>query len=103
MTEVIAVEDFFIWTPSAFTPNGDGKNDMFMPLFLNINEQSYRLLIYDKWGKLVYETTDTNSGWDGIRKDNGKFGDISTYSFIASFITYRNELHKKTGTFLLIK
>ena len=66
--EVVAVEDYFIWTPSAFTPNGDGKNDLYIPKFHNIIEESFEFFIYDKWGKLVYETTDINTGWDGIRQ-----------------------------------
>lgn len=101
--EVVAVEDYFIWTPSAFTPNGDGKNDLYIPKFHNIIEESFQFFIYDKWGKLVYETTDINTGWDGIRQDNGKIADNSSYSFIAKFITYRNKLQKKTGSFLLLK
>ena len=101
--EVVAVEDYFIWTPSAFTPNGDGKNDLYIPKFHNIIEESFQFFIYDKWGKLVYETTDINTGWDGIRQDNGKVADNSSYSFIAKFVTYRNQLQKKTGSFLLLK
>ena len=103
MREVVAVEDYFIWTPSAFTPNGDGKNDLYIPRFHNVIEESFQFFIYDKWGKLVFETTDMNTGWDGIRQDNGKAADNSSYSFIAKFITYRNELQKKTGSFLLLK
>jgi len=101
--EVVAVEDYFIWSPSAFTPNGDGKNDLYIPRFHNVIEESFEFFIYDKWGKLVYETTDINTGWDGIRQDNGKIADNSSYSYIAKFITYRNELQKKTGSFLLLK
>lgn len=103
ITEVVAVEDYFIWTPTAFTPNGDGKNDIYIPKFHNIIEESFQFFIYDKWGKLVYETTDINTGWDGIRQDNGKIADNSSYSFIAKFITYRNQLQKKTGSFLLLR
>ena len=101
--EVVAVEDYFVWVPSAFTPNGDGMNDIYKPLFHNIIEESYELFIFDKWGKLVFETTDVNKGWDGMRIDNGIKADNSSYSFIATFITYRNELKKETGSFLLLK
>ena len=103
IAEVVAVEDYFIWSPSAFTPNGDGKNDLYIPRFHNIIEESFEFFIYDKWGKLVYETTDVNTGWDGIRIDNGKIANNSSYSYIAKFITYRNQLQKKTGSFLLLK
>ena len=102
-SEVVAVEDYFIWTPTAFTPNGDGMNDLYKPLFHNIIEESFELFIYDKWGKLVFETTDVDQGWDGMRIDNGIKADNSSYSFIATFITYRNELKKQTGSFLLLK
>ena len=101
--EVVAVEDYFIWTPSAFTPNGDGKNDLYIPRFHNVIEETFQFFIYDKWGKLVFETTDMNTGWNGIRQDNGKIADNSSYSFIAKFITYRNELQEKTGSFILLK
>ena len=101
--EVVAVEDYFIWSPSAFTPNGDGKNDLYIPRFHNVIEESFEFFIYDKWGKLVYETTDINAGWNGIRQDNGKIAENSSYSYIAKFITYRNQLQKKTGSFLLLK
>ena len=103
INEVVAVEDYFIWTPSIFTPNGDGKNDLYIPIFHNVIEESFEFFIYDKWGKLVFQTTEINNGWNGIREDNGKIADNSTYTFIAKFITYRNELKKETGTFLLIK
>tara|TARA_Y100000589_G_scaffold14197_1_gene11454 strand:- start:865 stop:3132 length:2268 start_codon:yes stop_codon:yes gene_type:complete len=103
ISEVVAVEDYFIWTPSAFTPNGDGKNDLYIPRFHNVIEESFEFFIYDKWGKLVFETTDINTGWNGIRQDNGKIADNSSYSFIAKFITYRNQLQKETGSFLLLK
>ena len=42
--EVVAVEDYFIWTPSAFTPNGDGKNDLYIPRFHNVIEESFDFL-----------------------------------------------------------
>ena len=103
ISEVVAVEDYFIWTPSAFTPNGDGKNDLYIPRFHNVIEESFEFFIYDKWGKLVFETTDINTGWNGVRQDNGKIADNSSYSFIAKFITYRNQLQKETGSFLLLK
>ena len=60
--EVVAVEDYFIWTPSAFTPNGDGINDLYIPIFHNVIEESFEFFIYDKWGKLVYKTSDLNAG-----------------------------------------
>jgi gliding motility-associated-like protein len=49
--------------PTAFTPNGDGINDRFMPLGKNI--LSYKLNIYNRWGELVHTSDETQQGWDG--------------------------------------
>jgi len=66
--------------PSAFTPNGDGRNDEFRVLNL-----SYRKLVsfevYDRWGAMVYKNdNDPKHGWDGTYK--GVLQDIGTYSYI---------------------
>ena len=55
--------------PDAFSPNGDGVNDRFIP-FSNCSIESFRMKIFDRWGGLVFETSDPDFGWDG-RGDNG--------------------------------
>ncbi len=50
--------------PNAFTPNGDGKNDMFRVLFDFIPDDFY-LVIYNRYGNKIFETTDPFNGWDG--------------------------------------
>ena len=55
-----------LFIPNAFTPNGDGKNDLFMPLGNNVEQM--QLLIFNRWGELLFETTDINQGWDGTFK-----------------------------------
>jgi gliding motility-associated-like protein len=57
--------DFFsnIYIPSAFSPNGDGINDVFYVRGLNISD--IQLMIFDRWGNLVFETTDQSIGWNG--------------------------------------
>jgi gliding motility-associated-like protein len=103
MSEVIAVEDYFAWAPTAFTPNGDNVNDIFRPVFHEIIEESFEIYIYDRWGKLVYQSTDIDAGWDGIRQDNGIAAEKNAYSFVARFTTHRNILQEKTGSFVLLK
>jgi gliding motility-associated-like protein len=102
-SEVISVEDYYIWTPTAFTPNGDGNNELYQPILHNIIESSFELFIYDRWGKLVFQSTDVNSGWDGIRQDNGTPAEIAAYSFLARFNTHRNTIQEETGSFILLK
>jgi gliding motility-associated-like protein len=53
-----------LFVPTAFTPNGDGTNDVFVVKMMYI--EKYLLEIFDRWGELLYETTDQEAGWDGI-------------------------------------
>jgi gliding motility-associated-like protein len=56
---------FTFFIPNSFSPDGDNINDVFIPKGTNVDEDRYMMRIYDRWGKLVFETTDINEGWDG--------------------------------------
>lgn len=61
-----------IYMPNAFTPNGDGLNDVFLPQTAeNITVKEYKLSIYDRSGKLVFYSEEILKGWDGRSQDNG--------------------------------
>jgi len=45
-----------VYVPNAFTPNANGRNDVFLPLGTGISESGYRLMIFDRWGNLMFET-----------------------------------------------
>jgi gliding motility-associated-like protein len=64
-----------IYIPSAFTPNGDGLNDMFGVKGEGI--QDYRLLIYNRWGVVIFESTNAKNQWDG--KYEGQPVETGTY------------------------
>lgn len=58
-----------IYIPSAFTPNNDGTNDMFQPSIGGLSDLEFRFLIFDRWGNLMYESSDPeNCVWDGTHK-----------------------------------
>jgi gliding motility-associated-like protein len=57
-----------LFVPNAFTPNGDGLNDVFRPLLFG-NITRYRFAVYNRWGEKVFETQTSGQGWDG--KQNG--------------------------------
>ncbi|PJB56602.1 MAG: hypothetical protein CO098_13580, partial [Bacteroidetes bacterium CG_4_9_14_3_um_filter_41_19] len=56
------------YLPNAFTPNGDGLNDSFGPILRYDYVNRYHMSIYNRWGQVIYETTDINKGWDGTYK-----------------------------------
>lgn len=83
--------------PNAFTPNDDGLNDVFKPLFLTVSD--YKMIIFNKYGEKVFESNDINIGWDGVFK--GKIIQ-DTYVYKISFIKNDNDINV-TGKFILIK
>lgn len=63
---VIQINDGLLYyVPNAFTPDGDGKNDIFIPVLNNFDEESYEMLIFNRWGQLIFSTEDIFTGWDG--------------------------------------
>ncbi|MBL7905728.1 MAG: gliding motility-associated C-terminal domain-containing protein, partial [Bacteroidales bacterium] len=69
--------------PNAFTPNGDGLNDTFRPLFSGFEFNDFYMAIYTKWGDLVFTTTDFITGWDGTI--NGNPAQTDTYIYVISY------------------
>jgi gliding motility-associated-like protein len=71
-----------IFVPNTFTPNGDGLNDVFIPVGKSI--ASIHLMIFDRWGELLYETDDMDMGWDGTYR-----GELVKNDMYAWRLTYR--------------
>lgn len=89
-----------LYVPSAFTPNGDGLNDILKPILLGMKELHY-FKVFNRWGKLLYSTTQKDTGWDG--RFNGKAQDAATYIWMAEGINYKGDLKQKKGYTVLIR
>lgn len=61
----LAPQEYGYWSPNAFTPNGDGYNDTWQPWGNVIDPENFELEIYDRWGRVMFATTDPTEGWDG--------------------------------------
>ncbi len=85
-----------IWMPSAFTPNGDGKNDKFRIPYPKFQVVSVDLRIYDRFGQEVYRIRDVNDGWDGKGRDVG----VYYYYLKYSDVTGKNHFQKGDVTLL---
>ena len=92
-----------IAVPNAFTPNGDGLNDDFLVKADNIS--NFRMLIYDRWGRLIFESTDLDQGWDGLI--NGQPAPVGTYVWLAIYDVRAEDNSFKTekskGTVVLLQ
>lgn len=79
------VEDPMPWEiffPNAFTPNGDGTNDFYAPVGLNLDQLDLKMYIYNRWGNLVYVMEDINSPWDGTTGKSDKICPEGIYAWI---------------------
>lgn len=68
--------------PNAFTPNGDGLNDVFRPLITQI-VKGFKMTVYNRWGQAIYESGNANSGWDG--RYNGIKQASGVYVYLIQF------------------
>ena len=97
---IIAKVIFPIFIPNTFTPNGDGKNDVFYA-YSKVLEQ-YELLIYDRWGNLAFKTEDLSKGWDGRINGNPQPQDVYVYK-LNYILKYTRNWREKVGTVTLIR
>jgi gliding motility-associated-like protein len=89
-----------IFVPTAFTPNGDGVNDLFRPLAVGIKTIEY-FRVYNRWGQLVFSTSINGQGWDG--KISGTPQATNTYVWIVKGVDYIDKPFFKKGTITLIR
>ena len=92
----------YIRMPNAFTPNGDGRNDYYFPVFNQL--QSLEFSIFNRWGEMIFYTKSLESqGWDGNFK--GKEAPNGTYVYKVNYQLKAegSKLKTQTGSFLLIK
>ncbi|MFZ4784409.1 MAG: gliding motility-associated C-terminal domain-containing protein [Flavobacteriales bacterium] len=68
-----------LWVPNAFTPDGDGINDVW--LVEGVKLASYHLILWNKWGELIYETYSLDRPWLGQRRDGDEYVEPGTYVY----------------------
>ena len=88
-----------VFVPSSFTPNGDGRNDIFKPKFYG-GPSSYHFVIYNRFGQKIFETNDYTNGWNG--KING-INQTGTFVWVMEYQLGTMPKETKKGTVTLIR
>ncbi len=93
--------DIIVFIPNVFSPDGVGPNpnNTFIPVAQNYN--SFRMMIYNRWGEKLYETDDINKGWDGM--SNGAEAMSGVYVYHVEVTSYEDKLYKFSGTITLLR
>lgn len=89
-----------VFFPNAFTPNNDGLNDIFKPLF-SFLPRSYYFSVADKWGAIVFETDNHGIGWDGTIKNNKKAME-GVYVYYLRLVNFDGSAYEYNGNVMLI-
>ncbi|MCC7302421.1 MAG: gliding motility-associated C-terminal domain-containing protein [Bacteroidia bacterium] len=87
--------------PNAFSPNKDGKNDIFILQGLGLCLVEFKMVIYDRWGEKVWETENVNTGWDGTFKGKPLDPQVFVYYISAKFLNNNEEFIKKGNVTLM--
>jgi gliding motility-associated-like protein len=89
-----------VFVPTAFTPNGDGRNDVLRPIAVGLTKLEY-FRVYNRWGQLVFETTINGKGWDG--KIKGVDQGSGTFVWIVRGQDFLGKVVFDKGTVTLIR
>jgi gliding motility-associated-like protein len=88
-----------VYLLTAFTPNRDGKNDIFKAMVFGVIKQ-FEFIIYNRWGQVVFKTSDSKKGWDG--RVNGLDVETDVYIWTCVYQLQGGEAMAEKGTVTLI-
>ena len=89
-----------IYVPNAFTPNGDGVNDIFRPVPVGVYTMNY-FRVYNRYGQMVYQSANAGQGWDGTIK--GLPAPADSYVWEVKGLDYSGKSIFKKGTVVLVR
>lgn len=89
-----------VFVPSAFTPNGDGLNDVLRPIAVGVQQIKY-FRIFNRWGQMVFNTTVNEAGWDGTISGTQQGSNV--YVWMVSAVDYTGKSIFLKGTVTLIR
>jgi gliding motility-associated-like protein len=90
-----------LFIPNSFSPNADGINDVWN--VVGFNASNLRIQIFDRWGLLVFESTDADKPWLGDHQGGTTFVPSDVYHYVIQFVDIRGEHKRKTGIVSVIR
>jgi gliding motility-associated-like protein len=110
----VIVEDFILYIPNSFTPNGDGINELFLPKGMGVKK--YKLDIFDRWGELIFTSNHLSGNeeycshtqqdiilWDGTLANSEKIAQLGIYLYLINLEDVFGMPHQYIGEVILIR
>ena len=101
MHEVVVAPEFAFYIPNAFTPNDDGINDVFFGQGIGI--EKYELMIFDRWGNLIFYADELNKVWDGKANHGSDMAQQDVYIWKVKLTDVFRKQHNYVGTVTIVK
>jgi len=98
---VVINEDYALYVPNAFSPNGDGKNEFFKAEGEGV--KTFNLYVFDRWGLLLFYSDDINKGWDGRYQGSPDLVQEDTYVWKIEATDFKSKTKSLHGTVTLLK
>jgi len=97
--------ELLLWMPNVFTPDGDGLNDIFLPVYKLDVDITFQMYIFNKWGEQIFSTNEISRGWDGTYKGVLCKEDLYTWRIIFSAPdNYKfRQISPQSGNVMLLK
>ncbi|MBL4656684.1 MAG: gliding motility-associated C-terminal domain-containing protein [Flavobacteriales bacterium] len=93
--------EYLFFAPNAFTPNGDGLNDIFNGRWKGM--KTYKMQIFNRWGDLIFETDDRRLGWNGIANEGKKLAEQEVYVYVFETTDFLDIPHTYVGKVLIVQ
>ncbi|MCY1719317.1 gliding motility-associated C-terminal domain-containing protein [Prolixibacteraceae bacterium Z1-6] len=98
----VAVTFDKLFPPNAFSPNATAEDDRVFRIYSEgVLDDGYQLLIFNRWGEVIFESNSQNVGWDG-RMKNANFAPAGVYTWVLQYTDFTGKTHKQQGTVTLV-
>jgi len=101
--DVVIEGNYTLFVPNTFSPNDDLLNDTFFPQGIGIDESSFEMYIFNRWGDKVYETFDIDKPWDGMANDGRKIAQQGVYVWLIRTRDINSKRHQHIGHVTLVR
>lgn len=100
---VEVLDDLLFWMPNAFSPNEDGVNDQFFPVITRAKSEGYHLMIFNRYGEMIWDTDDINEKWNGNSEGSEYYAQPQVYVWKVVVQDLKSIFHEFTGSVTLVR
>ncbi|MFZ9956174.1 MAG: gliding motility-associated C-terminal domain-containing protein, partial [Flavobacteriales bacterium] len=103
LVKFISIKDISsLFMANAFSPNGDGLNDLFSPIAHNISAKNFEFMVFNRWGEMIFSTQSPSENWNGKRNNNLEDAPIDIYVWKLKF-KEENVVKEMVGSVSLLR